>query len=307
MQLQVIAKIHNDFTQKFGIPRQSGLAPHARSSIVFEPEFAVAEALRGIDEFSHLWLIWQFDRAVRGKKTGDGGGSREVGSTKASNGGNSRAQRDANANPTDPRIKKGAKAGEIVDSRAQRGTEVDECGKPRTIENVKPDESVDSHAHTTWRPTVRPPRLGGNERVGVFATRSPYRPNSLGLSVVRLECVDWHTPKGPVLHVLGADIMDGTPIFDIKPYLPYADAHAEAESGFVEKGSEPQKFLQVEIPHDVRDRIPVEKVKALSEILSCDPRPAYHNDPRRIYSMAFGGLDVSFKVHDNVLEVVDAI
>ena len=187
--MKVIARIHSDFPEKFGIPRQSGLVPALRAKIVFEPEYRNPDALRGIESFSHLWLIWQFSAAVR----------------------------------------------------------------------------------DTWSPTVRPPRLGGNERVGVFATRSPFRPNAIGLSCVKLESVQHEDGFGDVLIVSGADLMDGTPIYDIKPYLPYADAHPEALGGCV---------------------------------LAQDPRPQYQNDPERVYGMSFGGWDVKFRVKDGVLTVL---
>ncbi len=253
MHLQTIAKIHNDFTQKFGVPRQSGLAPSVQSRIVFEPEFANEDALRGIEGFSHLWIIWQFDRAQR-------------------------------------------------------------------LENVDAQEK----SNQTWHPTVRPPRLGGNTRLGVFATRSPYRPNGLGLSVVVLERVENNSEYGPVLHVSGADIMNNTPIFDIKPYLPYADSYPFARDGFVEGTCDATKnantkteenitrancanykFLIVEISATLKKLVPREKLRALEEVLACDPRPAYHHDPGRVYHMEYGGLDVSFCVKDETLRVTD--
>lgn len=217
--MKIIARIRNDFTEKFGIPRQSGLTT-LRSRIVFEPEYRNADALRGIEDFSHLWLIWQFSEAVR----------------------------------------------------------------------------------EDWSPTVRPPRLGGNKRMGVFATRSPFRPNPIGLSSVRLCGVEYDTSEGAVLIVEGADILDGTPIYDIKPYLPYTDCHSEAASGFAltEKGA----ILEVKIPPELECEIPEASRQGLREILSQDPRPQYQNDPERVYSMKFGRLDISFKVSGNVLMVI---
>ena len=218
-----IAYIENDFTEKFGIPRQSGLTS-CRSRIVFLPEYRDPEALRGIAGFSHIWLLWQFDKAqTTGKK---------------------------------------------------------------------------------WSPTVRPPRLGGNKRMGVFAPRSPYRPNSIGLSSVRLEEIDYDTPEGAVLIVTGADILSSTPIIDIKPYLPYTDCHPEATGGF---SLSDREILQVDFPEDLRGNIPARKLSEISELLSQDPRPQYQDDPERIYTMAFGGYDISFAVKEGVLTVTGAV
>ena len=218
--LRVIARIHSDFPTKFGIPRQSGLVEELRSAVVFEPEYRNPDALRGLEGFSHLWLIWQFSQAVR--------------------------------------------------------------------EN--------------WSPTVRPPRLGGNARMGVFATRSPFRPNALGLSSVKLLKVEPNTPQGPVLTVGGADLLDGTPIFDIKPYLPYVDAHPDARGGFTDT----TKFytLQVQAEPEVLEQIPADKRDALLGVLRSDPRPSYQHDPERLYGLSFGGVEVKFKVDGDVLTVV---
>ena len=220
--LRVIARIHSDFPTKFGIPRQSGLVEELRSAVVFEPEYRNPDALRGLEGFSHLWLIWQFSQAVR--------------------------------------------------------------------EN--------------WSPTVRPPRLGGNARMGVFATRSPFRPNALGLSSVKLLKVEPNTPQGPVLTVGGADLLDGTPIFDIKPYLPYVDAHPDARGGFTDT----TKFytLQVQAEPEVLEQIPADKRDALLGVLRSDPRPSYQHDPERLYGLSFGGVEVKFKVDGDVLTVVSA-
>ena len=216
--LRVIARIHSDFPSKFGIPRQSGLVEALRARVVFEPEFRSEDALRGIEGFSHLWLIWQFSAAVR----------------------------------------------------------------------------------KTWSPTVRPPRLGGNTRMGVFATRSPFRPNALGLSCVGLEAVE-HTAEGPVLVVTGADLMDGTPIYDIKPYVPYADCHTEATGGFTADADE--YLLAVDFPAPLLARVPVEKRQALVEVLRHDPRPSYQSDPERLYGFSFGGVEVRFTVAEKTLTV----
>lgn len=220
-EIKVLATIKTDFREKFGIPRQSGLVDSLRARIVFEPEFRNPDALRGMEGFSHLWLIWQFSRAVR----------------------------------------------------------------------------------SDWSPTVRPPRLGGNARLGVFATRSPFRPNSIGLSCVRLEEVCEDAALGPVLVVSGADLLDGTPIYDIKPYLPYADCHPEAVGGFA--ADAPEKRLNVEIPEALAARIPAEKRAALLDVLSLDPRPSYHSDPTRIYGMCFADYEVRFTVAGNVLTVLE--
>ncbi len=219
MEIEKIAVIHNGFKEKFGIPRQSGLAPSVISKIVFEPKYRVPEALRDLEGFSHLWLIWEFSKACRG----------------------------------------------------------------------------------AWSPTVRPPRLGGNKRTGVFATRSPFRPNPLGLSSVRLERVELHTPEGPVIFVSGADLMDGTPIYDIKPYIPYADSHPEAAGGFTDTSE--KRRVEVEIPQELSDRIPLEDLPSLYDILREDPRPAYQNDPSRIYKMVYGELELAFSVENGILTV----
>lgn len=218
--MQVIARLHSDFTQKFGIPRQSGLVDELEATVVFEPEFRNPDALRGIEGFSHLWLIWEFSQARRPE----------------------------------------------------------------------------------WSPTVRPPRLGGNVRMGVFATRSPFRPNPIGLSCVRLAGVELHSELGPILKVRGADLLDGTPIFDIKPYVPYADSKPQALGGFASTPKE--ATLAVDIPPELLERIPPEKRAALTGVLAQDPRPAYQEDGARIYGMGFGGLDIKFRVEGDRLTVV---
>ncbi|MBQ2948686.1 MAG: tRNA (N6-threonylcarbamoyladenosine(37)-N6)-methyltransferase TrmO [Clostridia bacterium] len=217
--MKIIARIHSDFPEKFGIPRQSGLVPDTRARIVFEPEYRNPDALRGIEGYSHLWLIWSF----------------------------SRAERD------------------------------------------------------TWSPTVRPPRLGGNTRVGVFATRSPFRPNAIGLSSVTLEKIELSTPEGPVLTVGGADLMDGTPIFDIKPYLPHVDSHPDARGGFAAEKAGYR--LSVVFPPALLQQIEEEKREALRGVLENDPRPSYQNDPNRVYGVAFAGKNVKFTVDGGVLTV----
>lgn len=217
-ELKVVARIRSDFKTKFGIPRQSGLVEELTATVVFEPEFRDPEALRGIEGFSHLWLIWQ-------------------------------------------------------------------CS-----ENVRED----------WAPTVRPPRLGGNVRMGVFATRSPFRPNSIGLSCVTLLGVRKDPELGTVLDVGGADLMDGTPIYDVKPYAPYADAHPDANPGFA---STRPDVIPVEIPQELLEKIPEGKREALRGVLAHDPRPRYQDDPERIYGMDFAGFNVKFRVNDGTMTV----
>lgn len=219
--VHIIARIRSQFPEKFGIPRQSGLVEELKARVVFEPEYRDPQALRGLEGFSHIWLIWQFSRSM-------GAG---------------------------------------------------------------------------WSPTVRPPRLGGNERMGVFATRSPFRPNPMGLSCVKLEKVELSSPEGPVLWVAGADLMDGTPIYDIKPYLPYADCKPQAVGGFASAPKE--ATLTVDFPSQLLERVPRELREALSGVLAQDPRPTYHHDPQRVYGMAFGGLQVRFTVDGDRLAVVE--
>ncbi len=219
MEIHPIAHIQTDFKEKFGIPRQSGLVEALRASIVFEPPYRVTSAVRGLEEFSHIWLLWEFSQAHR--------------------------------------------------------------------EN--------------WSPTVRPPRLGGNKRIGVFATRSPFRPNALGLSAVRLVDVEANGPEGPVLHVSGADLLDGTLIYDIKPYLPYADAIPGASGGFTDQVE--RRLLAVECPPELLGELPPEKREALLAVLAQDPRPSYQSDPGRVYGMAFAGAEVRFTVVGETLTV----
>ena len=219
MTLKVIAHIHTAFPTKFGIPRQSGLVDSLRGEVVFTPEYRNADAVRGLEDFSHIWLVWQFSGAVR----------------------------------------------------------------------------------DSWSPTVRPPRLGGNTRMGVFATRSPFRPNPLGLSSVKLEAIEHRPDVGPVLIVRGADLMDGTPIYDIKPYIPYADCHPDASEGFT--GQTRMHLLQVEFPPDLLAQVPAADRDSLTGVLASDPRPSYQHDPERVYGMEFAGLEVHFRVDGEVLTV----
>ncbi|MGN0184183.1 MAG: tRNA (N6-threonylcarbamoyladenosine(37)-N6)-methyltransferase TrmO [Aristaeellaceae bacterium] len=221
LSFNIIARIHSDFPTKFGIPRQSGLVQELKSRIVFEPEYRDENALRGIEQFTHLWLIWNFSESQG------------------------------------------------------------------------------------WSPTVRPPRLGGNVRLGVFATRSPFRPNPIGLSSVRLEGVERDAKLGPVLIVSGADLLDGTPILDIKPYIPYADSHPEASGGFTERTV--SHHLEVDFPEELLDRVPGDRRAALIGVLSQDPRPSYQDDPDRIYGFPFAGMELRFRVEGNRLTVVDIL
>ena len=217
--MKVIAHIHSDFPTKFGIPHQSGRIGELKADILFEPEFCNPDAFRGLEEYTYIWLIWEFSEAVREK----------------------------------------------------------------------------------WSPTVRPPRLGGNVRKGVFATRSPFRPNPIGLSCVKLESVELHSAKGPVLHVSGADLMDGTPIYDIKPYLPYVDSHPDGKGGFTDAITDHK--LQVIFPEKWLDLIPEESRSALMAVLEDDPRPGYQKDPGRVYGMPFGKQDIHFTVDGEILKV----
>lgn len=220
MELEIIARVHTPFATKFGVPRQSGLAPALRAELVFEPGYRDPAALRGLEDFSHLWLIWQF--------------SENLG----------------------------------------RG----------------------------WSPTVRPPRLGGNARMGVFATRSPFRPNPLGLSCVALEEILWADPRGPVLRLRGADLVDGTPVYDIKPYLPYADCIPAAAGGFAALA--PERALEVQWPGEAAAPLTEAQRAALRQALSCDPRPSYQEDPDRIYGFSFAGREVRFRVSGGELTVL---
>ena len=219
--MRPVARIRSDFPEKFGIPRQSGIVESLEAKIVFEPEFRVTDAVRGLEDFSHIWLIWEFSEAVR----------------------------------------------------------------------------------DTWSPTVRPPRLGGNVRMGVFATRSPFRPNPIGLSCVKLLKVEQDETLGPVLTVAGADLMDGTPIYDIKPYIPYADCHPDAKGGFTTNVE--MIPLAVDFPAELLEKVPQEKREALIGVLEQDPRPRYQKDPERVYGLSFAGMEIKFTVSDRTLSVVE--
>ena len=219
--MNIIARMHSDFPEKFGIPRQSGLVDSLESTIVFEPEYRNEDALRGLEDFSHLWIIWQFSKAVK----------------------------------------------------------------------------------SDWSPTVRPPRLGGNTRMGVFATRSPFRPNNMGLSSVKILGVEKTEQYGTVIRVAGADLMDGTPIFDIKPYIPYCDSHPEAAGGFTDTAGD--FILKVEITPEQLAKFPQNKHEALLALLSHDPRPSYQQDADRLYGLAFSNYNIRFTVNNGVLKVHD--
>lgn len=223
MEIRPIAYIRTEFPEKFGVPRQSGLAKTLRGRIVFEPEYRNPDALRGLEGFTHIWLIWEFS-----------------------------------ANRT----------------------------------------------NDAWQPTVRPPRLGGNSHMGVFATRSPFRPNPLGLSCVKIDSISPNTPEGPVINVFGADLMDGTPIYDIKPYIKYADSRPEAVCGYVDDLEE--RSLKVVFPGEMSMRIQDRTmIPSLIEVLMLDPRPSYHDDPERVYGLSFSGYNVRFKVSESILTVTD--
>ena len=287
MEIKPIAYFRSPFPGKFGIPRQAGLAPALRGRIVFEPAYRSADALRGLEGFDYLWLIWEFsgNRPTSASSTVSLRSESPEGGVAASLAGSTHAT--------------------LGTVRGGTGASLSEAsGGAERSEAVEPPELAAPDSH--FQATVRPPRLGGNRRVGVFASRSPFRPNPLGLSSVRLESIDYEAkgpdgkPIGPVINVLGADLMDGTPIYDIKPYIEYADSHPGARSGFVDaEGWEP---LEVEIPEglvpDGMDR------ESLAQVLSLDPRPRYHDDPRKVYGMAFGGRDVRFSVDGKTLKVI---
>lgn len=231
MEAKVIAHIHTDFGTKFGVPRQAGLSDNLISRIVFLPEYRVADAFRGLEDYSHLWIIWEFSEVT--KATTD----------------------------------------------------------------------------SSFRPTVRPPRLGGNQRMGVFATRSPFRPNPIGLSSVQIDHIDLDTAEGPVIYVRGADMMDNTPILDIKPYLAFTDSHPEAQGGFTQQTAaiEPLNVVVSEtIEHLLQERLGKTRYEALRQVLSQDPRPHYQDDPERVYGMEFAGLDIKFKVKDKTVTIINA-
>lgn len=253
MDCRTIAHIETDFTTKFGVPRQAGLIPELEGRIVFEPEYRVAEALRGLEGYSHLWLIWEFSE-VRNEELG---------------------------------------------VRSKSSTD------PKAARNMANHSSLLT-PHSTFKATVRPPRLGGNKRMGVFATRSPFRPNPIGLSSVEISRIELNTPDGPILYIKGADLMNGTPILDIKPYLPFTDSHPEARGGFTDQTKE-QQPLEVVIPAEalslLSHKLGENKLIALKQVLSQDPRPHYQEDEDRIYGLNFAGEEIHFRVKGNILTV----
>lgn len=224
--MQIVARIHNDFKTKFGVPRQSGLAPSALAVIVFEPEYRNVEALRGLEGYDYLWLLWDFSEA---------------------------------------------------------------------------------HREGAWSPTVRPPRLGGNQRMGVWATRSPFRPNPIGLSSVKIERIELCSPEGPRIYVSGADLMNETPILDIKPYLPFTDSHPDARGGFAQDVNNASEPFKVEVSSKIEHNLTEMQLAALCEVLSHDPRPHYQNDDERIYTMEYAGHDVRFRVANGIVIVEDIV
>lgn len=269
MEIRKIATYHGPFGSKFGVPRQSGLVEGIEGWIVFEPEFRNVAAVRGIEGFDYLWLIWEFsENGGRGAKPGPAGGEKrdfaETGLAAAS---------------------AGCRA-EVHVAAANGVTGRGRYGKP------------------TFRPTVRPPRLGGNRSVGVFASRSPFRPNRLGLSSVRLARIDLDCAEAPVIHVLGADLTDGTPIYDIKPYVPYADSHPDARGGFVDESE--WRGLKVEIPESVRRLFTSSEVAVLREALALDPRPRVQTGTDKVFGFPFAGREVKFRVDGDFLTVLSA-
>lgn len=237
MECRIIAHIETDFDTKFGVPRQAGLIPELEGRIVFEPPYRVADALRGLEGYSHLWIIWEFSG--------------------------------------------------VTEQRQQKS------------------QSEGSDTGDDWTPTVRPPRLGGNKRMGVFATRSPFRPNPIGLSSVEISRIELNTPDGPVIYVKGADLMSGTPILDVKPYLPFTDSHPEARGGFTDQTRKLEP-LEVIIPKELYTlyNLKEEQWTALRKVLAEDPRPHYQHDDDRIYGITFAGIDFHFRVKDNTLTLV---
>ena len=294
--MKPIAHIHTDLPQKFGIPRNSFLAPHLQGRIVFEPEYALNSAVAGIDSFSHLWLLWRFENGEPG-----GGAADVTGDGRA--GGNAAGNHDVPSRETPDR----SDIGDTVLSHPATNDNEWETENGSAIktdpENANSETPVAaSPKPARWSPTVRPPRLGGAERVGVFATRSPFRPNPIGLTCVKLDRVEL-TDAGPVIHVLGADLRDGTPIYDIKPYIPFADCHPNACGGWIEDA--PWHELDVDFPEQLQAEVPAGKLPGLTEVLRQDPRRAgSKHEPTRVYHLAYAGLDVAFTVDGDVLHVV---
>ena len=295
--MKPIAHIHTDLPQKFGIPRNSFLAPHLQGRIVFEPEYALNSAVAGIDSFSHLWLLWRFENGE------PGGGAADVtgdGRTRAAGGSEANASDAASEKTPDDR---GDESTILPRSTTNEQEAEGNAVTKKGIENAGGETpAAISPKPARWSPTVRPPRLGGAERVGVFATRSPFRPNPIGLTCVKLDRVEL-TDAGPVIHVLGADLRDGTPIYDIKPYIPFADCHPDACGGWIEDA--PWHELDVDFPEQLQAEVPAGKLPGLTEVLRQDPRRAgSKHEPTRVYHLAYAGLDVAFTVDGDVLHVV---
>ena len=311
--MKPIAHIHTDLPQKFGIPRNSFLAPHLQGHIVFEPEYALNSAVAGIDSFSHLWLLWRFENGEPGGGAADVADARAAAAT---DGREAAAYRAANGETPDSETAASAAAARKTTPAAEDNASLNRkdapaAGVPANAGNAREGTATGERAAAPaaaspkparWSPTVRPPRLGGAERVGVFATRSPFRPNPIGLTCVKLDRVEL-TDAGPIIHVLGADLRDGTPIYDIKPYLPYVDSHPDATGGFSDAVRD--YALRVVIPDDCLARVPAAKREALAAVLAQDPRPGYRRDDERRFGIRFAGLDVRFVVRDGVLTVVE--
>ena len=300
MNMKPIAHIRTDLPQKFGIPRNSFLAPHLQGRIIFEPKFALDAAVAGLEGFSHLWLIWQFENGLPGGAACDI--ESDAGAPKAQVANMGKASAMGATAVTDYNASDAPSGTAVCNSPAQAAKVVSTASSHDKAEVPAQAPDQRKHRNTQWSPTVRPPRLGGVERVGVFATRSPFRPNPLGLTCVKLDHIE-HTENGPIVHILGADLRDNTPIFDIKPYIPFADCHPEATGGFIDQT--PWHELSVVFPDELREKVPAEKQAGLIEVLHQDPRRAgSKHEPTRMYHLAYAGLDVSFTVDWETLSVV---
>ena len=296
-RMKPISHIHTDLPQKFGIPRNSFLAPHLQGRIVFEPEYALNSAVAGIDSFSHLWLLWRFENGEPG-----GGATDVTGDARTSAAGGSGAGAPDTASEETP-DNRGDESTILPHSTTNEQEAEGSAVAKKVIKNADDETpATASPKPTRWSPTVRPPRLGGAERVGVFATRSPFRPNPIGLTCVKLDRVEL-TDAGPIIHVLGADLRDGTPIYDIKPYIPFADCHPDACGGWIEDA--PWHELDVDFPKQLQAEVPAGKLAGLTEVLRQDPRRAGSKyEPTRVYHLAYAGLDVAFTVDGDILHVV---
>ena len=296
--MKPIAHIHTDLPQKFGIPRNSFLAPHLQGRIVFEPEYALNSAVAGIDSFSHLWLLWRFENGEPGGGVADVTGD---GRTRAAAGGSGAGAPDTASEETPDN--RGDQSTILPHSTTNEQEAEGSAVAKKVIKNADDETpAAASPKPARWSPTVRPPRLGGAERVGVFATRSPFRPNPIGLTCVKLDRVEL-TDAGPIIHVLGADLRDGTPIYDVKPYIPFADCHPDACGGWIEDA--PWHELDVDFPEQLQAEVPAGKLPGLTEVLRQDPRRAgSKHEPTRVYHLAYAGLDVAFTVDGDVLHVV---